>query len=214
MGYAPAMKRKLLFVLSGMLFLAAAAPRLRADQLEMQNGDRYSGKVLSVSADTVVLDSEMLGKINVPRKKVVRVAFGTNTVAPFATAGSAPVPASANPAAAAPANTNADFRALLHNPGTNADVARQIREQMLAGSPEATAKFNDMVSSLMTGQMDMNDLRRQAQSAADQLRAVKRDLGPDAGDTYDAYLEVLDNFLKEVPATNAATAPPPEPQTP
>ena len=215
MSYALAMKRKLLFALSGMFLLAAVAPRLRADQLEMQNGDRYSGKVLSVSADTVVLDSEILGKINVPRKRVVRVAFGTNAVAPSATAARAPGPMPANPTtAAAPANTNADFRALLPNPGTNADVARQVREQMLAGSPEATAKFNDMVSSLMTGQMDMNDLRRQAQSAADQLRALKRDLGPDAGDTYDAYLEVLDNFLKEVPATNAATAPPPNPQTP
>ena len=57
-----------------------AALWLQADQVEMQNGDRFSGKVFSVSADTVVLQSDTLGKITVPRKKVASLTFGTNTV--------------------------------------------------------------------------------------------------------------------------------------
>jgi hypothetical protein len=50
----------------------------------------------------------------------------------------------------------------------------------------------------------MNDLRREAQSDEDQLRALKHDLGPDAGDSIDGYLDVLDDFLKE---SDSATAP-------
>ena len=65
-----------------MILLLMAAPALRADVLEMQNGDRYSGKVVSVSPDTVILNSEVLGKITVPRKLVVSLSFGTNAVAP------------------------------------------------------------------------------------------------------------------------------------
>ena len=85
------MKTKLLFVGLGILFIVT--PGLRADLLEMQNGDRYSGKVLSVSADIVVLDSEVLGKINVPRKKVASLAFGTNAAALKLTDDSAPISA-------------------------------------------------------------------------------------------------------------------------
>ena len=144
----------------------------------MQNGDRYFGHVVSVSADTVVLNSEVLGKINVPRKNVASLAFGTNTVAPKAVANVAPVSVSTNlPAIAAPAgvaNTNLDFSAALHNPGLGANSIRQIREQMLAGSPEAAGKFDTMVSGLLSGSISMNDLRREARSSADQLRQLKR----------------------------------------
>ena len=33
---------------------------VRADQVEMQNGDRYVGKVLLLNADTLVVDSDVL----------------------------------------------------------------------------------------------------------------------------------------------------------
>jgi hypothetical protein len=58
----------------------------------------------------------------------------------------------------------------------------------------------------------MDDVRREAQSDADQLRALKRDLGPDAGDSLDGYLDVLDDFLNESNSaagpTNASSAAP------
>ena len=57
MDYRFAMKTQQLFFLSGIILMFVAATRLRADLVEMQNGDRYAGKVLSVSADTVVLES-------------------------------------------------------------------------------------------------------------------------------------------------------------
>jgi len=202
MRYAPGMRTKLLSLSSGIIFLFTAFT-LRADQLEMQNGDRFSGKVLSVTADSVVLDNETLGRITVPRKKVASLAFGTNTVA-AAPVGNVPRAAlPTNPPVAAalvvPAKTNVDLSAALRHVGTDTNFIRQIRDQMLAGSPEAAGKYDEMVGGLLSGSLSMNDLRREAKSSADQLRALKRDLGPEAGDSFDAYLEVLDHFLKETP---------------
>src|SRR5271170_3219735 len=97
MGYPLAMSAKLLSVPAVIFFMVVAAPCLRADLLEMQNGDRYSGKVLSMSADTVVLESDVLGIINVPRKKVASLAFGTNAAAPKAATNVTQVSVPTNP---------------------------------------------------------------------------------------------------------------------
>ena len=56
------------------LFFVAGG--LRADQVEMQNGDRYAGKVIAMTADTIDLQSEVLGKITLPRSKVAAINFG------------------------------------------------------------------------------------------------------------------------------------------
>ena len=213
MDYFSVMSASRLFVLLGVIFMSVAAPRLRADQVEMQNGDRYFGRVLSVSGDTVVLESEVLGKINVPRKQIASLVFGTNAAAPMAATRVAQLSAPTNPPAsaslAALAGTNADLSAVLRNPDLNTNFIRQVREQMLAGSPEAAGKYDEMVNELMSGKMNIDDLRREAKSSADQLRELKRDLGSDAGDSIDAYLDVLDSFLEETDAepTNAASAP-------
>ena len=211
------MRFKLLFVLSGMIFMFVAAPRLRADLVEMQNGDRYSGKVLSVSADTVVLESEVLGKINVPRKKVATLMIGANAATPNTATNIARVSVSTNLPAAVPAaalaNTNVDLSAAFRNLGANTNFIGQIRQQMLAGNSEAASNYDELVSGLMTGKLNMDDLRREAKSSADQLRELKRDLGPDAGDSIDAYLSVLDNFLKETAAEPASATPTPQPKS-
>src|ERR1700678_3074217 len=62
-------------VLAGIL-LVPSAQFLRADQIEMKNGDRYVGTVLSMTADSVVLQSQMLGKVVVPRSKVSLISLG------------------------------------------------------------------------------------------------------------------------------------------
>ena len=210
------MKTKFLLAGVEMFLMFAITSALRADVVEMQNGDRYSGKVLSVSADIVVLNSEMLGKINVPRKKVTSLTFGTNAVA--LTVAENPALARTNlPSATAPAalaNTNVDLSAALRHLGANTNFIGQIRQQMLAGSPEATAKFDNLVNGLLTGQLNVDDVRRQAQSAAAQLRSLKAELGPEAGDSLDAYLQVLDSFVQDTanqPVNSTALPKPPAP---
>jgi len=213
MKYPSAMSARFLIVSVEIILAFVAATRLRADEVDMQNGDRYLGRVLSVSGDTVVLESEVLGKINVPRKQVAGLVFGTNTAAMTAAANAAHVSVPTNPpipaSLAALAGTNADLSAAFGNLDANTNFVRQIREQMLAGSPEAARKYDEMINDLMSGKMNMDDLRREAQSSADQLREIKRDLGSDAGDSIDTYLDVLDSFLEETAPepTNATPAP-------
>jgi hypothetical protein len=216
-GLTSCMRPKLLFVFFGILFTFIAAPLLCADQVEMRNGDHYSGQVLSVSTDTVVLESDVLGGINLPRKNVTSIAFGANSAAPKAANNIARVSAPTNHPAAAPmatlANTNVDLSAALRKLGGNTNFVGQIREQMLAGNPEAGSKFDEMVNGLISGKLNLNDLRREAQSSADQLRSLKSDLGPEAGDSLDVYLDVLDNFLKETAAEPGNATPGVQPRS-
>jgi hypothetical protein len=215
------MRTKILLASLGIILGFIVTPRLRADQLVMQNGDRYNGKVLSVSADAVVLQNEVLGKIAVPRDKVAGMAFGTNAASPRAAGTVAPVSVptnildAASMAALVQGNTakaSTNLPATRQNLNANADLARQIREQMLAGNPEVAAKYDELVSGYMSGKLNLNDLRREAKSAADQLRTFKRELGPQADDALDAYLEVLDGFLKETAGEPASAKPARQPK--
>jgi hypothetical protein len=95
------------------------------------------------------------------------------------------------------ANTNADFSAALRQFGGDTNVIGEIRQQMLAGSPEAATKYDEMVNGLLSGQMNLSDLRKQAAASAHQLRDLKRELGPDADDALDGYLKILDAFVNE-----------------
>ena len=184
---------------------------LCADVVDMQNGDRYYGAVMSVSPDAVILKSDVLGKIALPRKNVASLMFGTNSVVQIEATNTVHVSAPTNlPTAdlAALTETNADLAVALHNLGSNTNFIQQIRNQMLSGSPEATGKFDEMVSGLMGGTVNIDDLRREAKSSADQIRGLKHDLGPDVGDSLDDYLQVLDQFVNETNPrqTNAAAA--------
>jgi hypothetical protein len=173
---------------------------LRADVLEMQNGDRYSGQVLAMTADNVLLRSEILGKINVPRNKVARLTFGTNAAAASAVPNPIPTPSLSRPAASGSNSVdslNLDLSTALGQLGSDTNFIGQIRGRMFAGNPEAAGKFDEMVGGLFSGQLTLTDLRRQAESSAAQLRALKHDLGPEADETLDGYLKILDAFVKE-----------------
>lgn len=212
------MRLKSALLLGVGILLCALAAAARADQIEMQNGDRYGGKVLSMSTTNVVFESEVLGKINVPRKNVASMAFGTNAVAAKPSADlarvSTPTIARTNsPTAAlvikpsASSSTNTDLSAALRGMGGNTNFIREIREKLLAGSPEASAKYDEMVNNLMTGKLDMNGLRKQAADSANQLRALKKELGPEADDTLDGYLQVLETFLNQSGAGSSIDTP-------
>jgi hypothetical protein len=200
------MSLKLRFASSGMILALVAAPALRADMLEIQNGDRYSGKVISVSPDTVVWTNDLLGNITVPRNKVLGLSFGTNAAVPKMAATPTQIVSTNLLAITAPpavASTNVDLSAAFRQLGANTNFVGQIRQQMLAGSPEATRKYDEMVSGLLSGQLSVNDLRQQAQAAATQLREMKRELGPEADESLDGYLQILDSFVKETANTPA-----------
>jgi hypothetical protein len=192
--------------------LALAAAGGRADQVAMQNGDRYTGSVLSLSAESVVVQSELLGKVTLPRSKVTFIGFGTNVPASFARPAT-PVPARFNAGAAASTNAAPDASSALRSLGAHTDLIQQVREQYLgAAGIEANRKYDEMLNGLMSGKLTLDDLRAQARSAADQLRAFKRELGGDDAGELDSDLTILEKFVKETaPPQGSVAAPGPRP---
>jgi hypothetical protein len=193
------------------LVMCAATNWAWADSVVMQNGDHYNGKVLSVGTNTLVLQSDVLGTVNLPRAKVASLTFGTNVVSASATAALPTLPpirlASFPQTNAASANS-----ASLHQLKTQTNLIQQVQGQFLSGaSPEVGAKYNQMLGDLSTGKMSIGDLRAQAKDAADQLRSLQRDGGDDSSGAMSMYLTILDQFLQESAGeatTNSATAAP------
>lgn len=203
-----------------------------ADQVEMSNGDRYVGRVLSLGTDTLVLQSDVLGNLRLPRSRISNILFEPRTAAAsstnlsqFALVGPRSRIASisnsvSKVSALTSTNASADFSALMQQLGANSNVLHQVQDQLLTGAgPEAQAKFNDLLGGLLSGKVDLAGLRAQAKSTLEQAKGMRGDLGEDGGGMLDSYLAILDGFLKETePATGAtnsnATSTPLIPQKP
>ena len=205
-----AMSIKLWFTGSGMILMLIAAPGLRADVLEMQNGDRYSGKVSVGFPGHGDIEQRGAGQnhraAQPSREPVIghqcrRAKSGRQSSRNHlhqSSPGNRP---------GGPGNTNMDLSAALRQLGANTNFVGQIRQQMLAGNPEAARKYDELVSGLLSGQLNVSDVRQQAQTAAAQLRELKQQLGPEADDSLDGYLQVLDSFIKETADEPADAAP-------
>jgi hypothetical protein len=177
-----------------------------ADTVEMQNGDRYNGKLLSVDTSTVVIQSEVLGTVRLPRSKMASLTVspevGTNAVA---------TPAAPTRQPSALTNPVVDLSAALRQLGGNTNFIQQVQSQILAGAgPEANKKFNDLVAGMMSGRVTVNDIRNEASSAVKQLKELKLGLGDGIGEDLDGYLAILESFLRETaPDSQTATNKPP-----
>jgi hypothetical protein len=168
---------------------ALIASSALADQVEMQNGDRYVGHVLVMSTNSLTMQNEVLGNVTLPRGKIARVTFGETTV----------------PAKNSLAVTNAAPR-LAPPTKASTNVIEQVQQQYLADAPPAArAKYNELAGGLLSGKLGVADIRVEAQSAADQLRKFKADLGGEGGESLDGYLAILENFLNETKSSDTAT---------
>jgi hypothetical protein len=206
------------FIACALLLVSVAPLRVWGDQVEMQNGDRYVGQVLSLNTNAVVLQSTVLGTVRLPRSKVAVITLGpvpaTNSPALPLSANAQPLAPSATPAIAA---TN--LSPALHGLSMSTNLIQQVQAQFLSGAgPEANAKFNELLGGLMSGKLSADDIRAEAKAAADQLRALQKESGEDTGFATSAYLAILDHFLKETapsgPTTNApGTSPKAKPQS-
>ncbi len=202
------------------LLLAASLAAAKADQVEMQNGDRYLGRVVSLNEDALTLQSEFLGKVTLPRSRIAVITLGAVAASKVKTAPDAtktlpqtgetvPAPPTADPGA-----SNAPL-ATLRGLGGNTNLVEQIRGQFLNGAGgAANSKFDELLAGLTTGKLDMNDLRAQAKSSAEQLRQLKRESGGAVDASLDVYLDILDNFLKETAVTGNPTTNAPAPDAP
>jgi hypothetical protein len=174
------------------------------DQVETVTGDRYVGRVLSLGKDTLVLQSEILGTLKLPRAQVASITFGSQSVTPTTNRMRLAPDTSTRPKVALKAsqttstNSTLQFDAMVRQLGANSNVISKVQEQFLAGAgPEAQGKFNELVSGLLSGKLGVNELRAEAKHTLDQAKAAQKELGDDGGSSLDSYLSILEGFLKE-----------------
>ncbi len=178
-----------------------------ADQVRMLNGDVYFGTVTLLNSNALVLHSEVLGNVQLPRQKVAGVNLGASF------AGNANVPETVRPSATI-SNTIVSRPAAVSTPAASlqqlasqTNLIRQVQGQFLAeAGPEANGKFETMMQALGSGEMNINDLRAEAKKAAAQIRELKRGLGEGDSSTLDGYLSILEKFLKDSPASEGTTS--------
>jgi hypothetical protein len=193
--------------------LGIVAQPARADLLELTNGDHYRGIVISMTLSNLEFQSEIQGRVKLPRDKVAKITFREPVVAKT-TAVSAPVTAAPlilSGPGAAPAPTGDAVVNQMRQQGIDPKIVSQVQEQIFGkASPEAAQKFNETMTGLMSGQISVQDIRKQAQTAIGQIKSARKDLGDDAGDMLDGYLSILEKFVQETdtPGGNSAVAPP------
>jgi len=182
-----------------------AGSRGLADEIVMQSGDRLVARLVALTNDTLVVQSELLGTIRLPRNKVVSITLSTSAASNLAG-----LPVQTNLpilAGALGTNRSPDVSASLRQLGSQTNSIQQVRDQFLStAGPDANKKFNELMGGLMSGKLDVNDIRAEAASAANQLRALKRELGDDTGGALDGYLSILESFLGETAAPAGSSA--------
>jgi len=181
----------------------ALLSQVHADRVEMQNGDRYVGTIVSLDTNTVVIRNDVLGTVVLPRAKTTAISIESvsPTNATVVTVAARPAPSSAT-------NPVIDLSASLRQLGADTNFIQQIQSQFLAGAgPEANQKFNQLVSGMMSGKITVNDIRAEATTAVNQLRQLQKELGGDADAELGGYLTILEGFLRETApkTTGAAT---------
>jgi len=197
--------KRIRLIIAFAIFATGTINALLADQVVMQNGDKYNGKVLTLTTNALVLQNENLGNVTLPRSKITAIILGTGTAttaAPVAT----PTNITIRQSVASQTNAVSDLSAVFRSLRSQTNLIQQVQSQFLASAgPEANGKFNELLDGLSTGKIGLSDLRAEAQSAADQLRELKKDLGPDDGSELESYLAILDVFLKETAPVTAST---------
>ncbi len=197
------------FSLAISVVLCAAALPASADQITLRNGDVLNGKVVSMTTNALVLQDDSLGTLTLPRVKVSNIRFGTvaTVLSPGTSLQSSPVGAPGLQAqTSSQPNSLSDLQGMLREVRQNTNLVQEVEAQVLgsSASPEAVNKFNELLDGLSTGQIDLNGLRSEAQSTANELQEYKNQLGPDSSEEMDAYLSILNSFLRETASTNGA----------
>lgn len=193
----------------------------RAEMIEMTNGDHYRGTVLSMNANSIEFQSEVLGRITIPRSKVANISLHdlfpkrtanteilTNNPAVIVTRTNAITGATASAGAVAPGSQADAVLRELRKQGVDPKLIDQVQEQIFGkSSPEAAQKFNELMGGLLTGQLSVDDIRKQAQTSINEIKNAKKELGGDAGDMLDSYLAILEKFMQESGNDSAPPAP-------
>jgi hypothetical protein len=154
-----------------------------------------------------VLQDDSLGTVTLTRTKITSIVFGkVKPPAPWT-----PAPPNdivvIHPYNAPETNSVSDLQAELRGLNDQTNLIQQVQAQILgsSASPEAVNKFNELLDGLSSGKIDMNELRAEAQSAAEQLESFTNEMGPDTSGEAQSYLSILNNFLQETAPRTTST---------
>jgi hypothetical protein len=170
--------------------------RIQGDVVECENGDRYNGKVLLVDQTQVKLTNDITGVLTIPRAKVSTISFGK----------------AKPPRPIGSALTRTNLISPVAPSRIDPNAIQQVQNQWLGdASPEATQMYQEMIRGLMSGQLDLGDLRNKALSTLNELKGLQKDLGDDdAAALLSSYAGILEGFINQAPVkpqTPAAVAP-------
>lgn len=205
------------FVAMWALSLFALPAIARAEVIELVNGDVVRGKVLSLNENTLELQSESFGTLQISRNKLAAIYFGSppsRTTA--ATEGMAETIVAAPRTSAALAAQQQvagvpsvdDVMNQLRGGGIDSASLKAVEQKIpLLSTPEAGGYFNEQVAGLITGQLDIEDIRKDAIYAADQLKDLQEELGP-SGDALNGWLSILERFIADTAPAASAPSPP------
>ncbi len=170
----------------------------QADTIELANGDILSGQVISLDGKQLILKSEVLGEVKLDRKKISSIYLGEKPVRPkLPTPEAKPLldPKVQNVLGNVPSSE--DVIKQLQSGGVNQQMIGAIQTKFpLLNTPEAGGYFNDTITGLMTGKMGIQDVRKDAVKARDELKKLQDELGPD-GAALNGYMSILNKFINE-----------------
>jgi hypothetical protein len=222
---------KAIFCLSTLVLVAlvAQSSQLRADTIELVNGDLLHGKVVSLDDRELRLVSDIHGAVIIDRDKVAAIGLGERKLTPPPVADVA-APAGNDPVVRRTMTVNGRPTVTATVPLTPAptqDIVRQLRAQGLSAEnitelqkalpllkePGAKKYFDDTVKGLAEGSINVDNVRKDAIRAREEYRKTAKNLGPDGEKTLDqalgGYLQILDKFIRdtEPTATDRKTTP-------
>jgi hypothetical protein len=76
--------------------------------------------------------------------------------------------------------------------------------------PEARKYFDEKAGGLLRGDISVQDIRKDAIKARDELKKATKGLGPEVDQALGGYLNILENFIRETEPAADASAKPPE----
>lgn len=207
----------------GLLLAALAGPvvlPVKADLLELTNGDHYRGIVISMTQSNLEFQSEIQGRVKLPRDKVAKITFHESAVSkPVAATpptAAAPLILSGPNTPTQPASQADAVVKQMREQGIDPKLINQVQQQIFGkASPEAAQKFNETMDGLISGKLNIQDIRAQAQNSLNQIKAARKELGDDAGEMLDGYAAILEKFVQETgPSTASPPLPKPTPSAP
>jgi hypothetical protein len=185
--------------------------------------------VISLDDRELRLVSDIHGAVIIDREKVAAIGLGERKLTPPAvTEGT--VPATNDPVVRRTVTVNGRPTVTATVPLTPApgqDILRQLRSQGLSSEniaelqkalpllkePGAKKYFDETVKGLAEGNINVDNVRKDAIRAREEYRKTAKSLGPDGEKTLDqalgGYLQILDKFIRDTdPEKSRDQAPP------